>query len=108
MGPPNAEMKVADDQKLGNGEHNGKGSLSNNENVGGCCQGANGVSCCQSASFELNKDIDNKSAEADKRQGSNCSCSWPLLQKRDILTATAILGALAAVAVAYRFYRRST
>ncbi|KAL9323266.1 hypothetical protein ACSQ67_008123 [Phaseolus vulgaris] len=102
MGPPVAEVKVADDHKLANGDYN-------NENVGGCCQGVNGVSCCRSPSFEQNKqDIHNKSAEASKRQGSNISCSWPSLQKRDILTASAILGALAAVAVAYRFYRRSS
>ncbi|BAU00956.1 hypothetical protein VIGAN_11010000 [Vigna angularis var. angularis] len=108
MGPTVAEIKVADDRKLANGDDNGKASLSNNENVGGCCQGANGVSCCQSASFEQNKDNDNKTGEAYKRQRSNISCSWPLLQKRDILTATGILGALAAVAIAYRFYRRSS
>ncbi|CAJ1946619.1 unnamed protein product [Sphenostylis stenocarpa] len=108
MGPPVAGMKVADDHKLANGDDNGKANLSNNENVAGCCQGVNGVSCCRSASFGQNKDIDNKSAEAYKKQGSNINWCWPLLQKRDILTASGILGALAAVAVAYRFCRRSS
>ena len=67
MGPGVAEVKVADEQKLGNGDDNGKGSLSNKENVGGCCQGSNGVSCCRSTSFEQNKENDNKSAGAYKR-----------------------------------------
>ncbi|TKY50473.1 Altered inheritance of mitochondria protein 32 [Spatholobus suberectus] len=106
MGPPVAKIKGADNQKLANGDDNGKVNLSNNENVAGCCQGVNGVSCCRSASFEQNKGID-KTAEAYKKQGSNISWCWPVLQKRDILTAGGILGALAAVALAYRFYRRS-
>ncbi|KAH1075740.1 hypothetical protein AAZX31_19G003600 [Glycine max] len=103
MGPPGAEIKVADDHKLANGVYNNKANLSNNENVTGCCQGVNGVSCCRTASF------DDKTAEAYKKQGSN-NISWclPVLKKRDILTAGGILGALAAVAVAFRFYRRAS
>jgi len=109
MGQPVAELKAADEQnKLANGndtkKNNGaveSNSLNNNENMVGCCQGVNGVSCCQTASFEQNK------VETDKKQGSKVCGSWPKLQKRDILTATGIIGALAAVAIGYRFYRRS-
>lgn len=115
MGPPVAELKGADDhQKLADGGDTRKvkkndvesNNLSNNENVAGCCQGVNGVSCCRSESFEQNKGID-KTAEAHKKQGSQTSWSWPVLLERHILTSAGILGALAAVAVAYRFYRRS-
>lgn len=88
MGPPVAEIKGADGQKLASGDYN--------ENAAGCCQGVNGVSCCRNASFEENKGI-------EKTQGSN----WPVLQKRPILSAGGILGALAAVTVAHRFFRRS-
>lgn len=109
MGQPVAELKGEDDQnKLANGNDTKKNnvavesnSLNNNENVVGCCQGVNGVSCCQTASFEQNK------VETDKKQGSKVCGSWPILQKRDILAATGIVGALAAVAIGYRFYRRS-
>lgn len=115
MGAPLDELKVANGQKLANGDDTHKikknvelesNNLSNNENVVGCCQGVNGVSCCRSASFEQNKVVD-ETAEANKKQGCQVCLSWPLLQKRDILTATGILGALAVAAVGYRFYRRS-
>ncbi|XP_020227034.1 uncharacterized protein LOC109808441 [Cajanus cajan] len=100
MGQPVAEIKGVDDYKLANGDDNSKANPSNNENVAGCCQGVNGISCCRSEGID-------KTAEAYKKQGSNTSWYWPILQKRDILTAGGILGALAAVAVAYRVYKRS-
>ncbi|CAL5186275.1 unnamed protein product [Lathyrus oleraceus] len=115
MGPPLDELKGANDQKLANGDDTHKSkknvelesnNLSNNENVAGCCQGVNGVSCCRSASFEQNKVVD-ETVEANKKQGCQVCWSWRVLQQRDILTATGILGALAVVAVGYRFYRRS-
>jgi hypothetical protein len=61
MGPPIAEVKGENDQKLGNGKN--INVESNNENVVGCCQGVDGVSCCKSQSFEQNKVID----ETDKK-----------------------------------------
>ncbi|KAL2335741.1 hypothetical protein Fmac_016954 [Flemingia macrophylla] len=100
MGSPVAEIKGADNHKLANGDDNSRSNLNNNENVAGCCQGVNGVSCCRSEGFD-------KTVEAYEKQGSNKSWYWPILQKGDILTASGILGALAAVAVAYRFYKRS-
>lgn len=114
MGPPVAEVKGADDQKLANGDDAGNAkknqvesvNLSNNENVAACCQGVNGASCCMSASLEQTKGIE-ETTEAHKKQCSKISWNWPVLQERQILTAAGVLGALAAVAVAYRFYRRS-
>ncbi|WJX65248.1 hypothetical protein P8452_49929 [Trifolium repens] len=114
MGAPIAELKGANDQKLANGDDTHKikkknvesNNLSNNDNVVGCCQGVNGVSCCRTESFEQNKVVD-ETAVTHKNQGSNVCWSWPVLQQRDILTATGILGVLAAVAVGYKFYRKS-
>ncbi|XP_061357526.1 altered inheritance of mitochondria protein 32-like [Gastrolobium bilobum] len=114
MGPPIAGVNGTDDKKLANGNDTGKAkkndvesnNLSNNENVVGCCQGVNGVSCCRSTSFEQNKEI-GETTEAHKKQGSKISWNWPVLQEREILTTAGILGALAAVAVGYGFYRRS-
>ncbi|KAK7293437.1 hypothetical protein RJT34_16302 [Clitoria ternatea] len=107
MGPSVVDGKGADDQKLANGKDTSKGKknhvesdkLSSNETVG-CCQGVNGVSCCRTASAEQNEEI-------PKQQGSKISCSWSVLQQRDILTAVGVLGAVAVVAVAYKLYRRS-
>ncbi|KAK7339591.1 hypothetical protein VNO77_20269 [Canavalia gladiata] len=115
MGPSIAEVKGANDQKLANanGEDSSKGkenhvesdNLSSKENVAGCCQGVNGVSCCRSANLEQNNGI--AETEARKKQGSKISCNWPVLQQRDILTAVGVLGAAAVVAVAYKLYRRA-
>lgn len=115
MGLPTVEHKGEDDQKkLANGGDTHKikkknvesNNLSNNENVVGCCQGVNGVSCCRTTTFEQNKEIEETTKE-HKKQGSKVSWSWPVLQQRDILTATGILGVLAAIAVGYKFCKRS-
>ncbi|TKY63202.1 Altered inheritance of mitochondria protein 32 [Spatholobus suberectus] len=114
MGPSVAEVKGADDQKVANGEDTSKGknnqvesdNLSSKENVAGCCQGVNGVSCCRSASLEQTNGIE-ETPEAHKKQGSKVSCNWPALQQRDIFTAVGVLGAVAVIAVAYKLYRRA-
>lgn len=112
MGP--AEVKGADDQKATNGEdtsnaknnHIESDNLSSKENVGGCCQGINGVSCCRSASVEQTNSVE-ETPEAQKKKGNKICSYWPELQQRDILTAVGVVGAVAVVAVAYKHYRRS-
>ncbi|XP_020207129.1 altered inheritance of mitochondria protein 32 [Cajanus cajan] len=101
MGPSVAEVKGADDQKVANGE-----DTASKENVGGCCQGVNGVSCCRSASVEKNNEIE-ETPEAHKKQGRKICSNWPVLQQRDILAAVGVVGAVAVVAVAYKLYRRA-
>ena len=101
MGPSVKESEKADDQK-----HLGSNNLSNIENVTGCCQGVNSVSCCRNASFEKNNGV-KETAETHKKYGCK-SWSWfEKLDNRDILTGVAVVGAVAATAVAYKFYRRS-
>nr|XP_025700665.1 uncharacterized protein LOC112801929 isoform X2 [Arachis hypogaea] len=104
MGPATqvANGGDTDTVKQNNVESN---NLSSNVNVGGCCQGVNGVSCCQTANFEQNKGIE-ETTGAHKKQGSETCLKWPALQQHNIITAAGVLGALAAIAVAYRFYRR--
>ncbi|KAK7395793.1 hypothetical protein VNO78_16363 [Psophocarpus tetragonolobus] len=114
MGPAVAEEKGADDQKVANREDISEGksnhvesdNLSSKENLGGCCQGVNGVSCCRSASVEQNNEIE-ETPEAIKKKGSKVCCNWPVLQQRDILTAVGMIGAVAVVVVAYKLYRRA-
>ncbi|CAJ1793086.1 unnamed protein product [Sphenostylis stenocarpa] len=113
MGQSVAIDKGADDQKVANGEDASKDknnqieseNLRSEENVG-CCQGANGVSCCRSESVERNNGIEEKPEEYTKK-GSKVCCNWPVLQQRDILTAVGVVGAVAVVAVAYKLYRRA-
>ncbi|KEH22139.1 putative thioredoxin-like ferredoxin [Medicago truncatula] len=109
MGPSVPEVKGANDQKLANGnlangEHANKiekniesNSLSREENVTGCCQGVNGVSCCS---------FPNPAKRDEIKEGKSCKIR-SLLKERDVLTAVGVLGAGAAVAVAYKLYRRS-
>ncbi|KAL3378908.1 hypothetical protein AABB24_004699 [Solanum stoloniferum] len=63
-----------------------------------CCQGAAGVSCCRDASAEQK--------ENEKGQGtvSNWFGKW---EQREILAAVGVVGAVAVVAVAYGFYKKS-
>ncbi|KAK4282331.1 hypothetical protein QN277_013722 [Acacia crassicarpa] len=103
MGPSVEEVKGTDDQKVPNGELTDKGK---NENVGGCCQGANGVSCCMTANFEKNKGI-GETTEAHKKQGHQSSWSGPLFEERNVRIAVGVFGILAAATVAYKIYRRS-
>ncbi|KAK8485568.1 hypothetical protein V6N11_057153 [Hibiscus sabdariffa] len=76
------------------------------ENVGGCCQGANGFSCCMTASSEVSetKKIDETEVRGKKGLYGSWVKSW---EQRDVLTAAAVVGAVATVALAYSYYRRS-
>ncbi|GMI86888.1 hypothetical protein like AT5G40510 [Hibiscus trionum] len=76
------------------------------ENVGGCCQGANGFSCCMTASSEVSETKKIEEAEVRGKRGllGLWVKSW---EQRDVVTAAAVVGAVATVAVAYSYYRRS-
>lgn len=92
----------------------------------GCCQGANGISCCQDGSLE--EKPDSKETAASCFQGANgISCcngqslegnqgkkglqkltSWlGKWEQHEVLTAAGVIGAVATVAVAYSLYKRS-
>ncbi|KAL3344689.1 hypothetical protein AABB24_023903 [Solanum stoloniferum] len=64
----------------------------------GCCQGAAGFSCCRDANAE--------GKEVEKGQGRLPSCfrKW---DKPEVYTAIGVVGAVAVVAVAYGFYKKS-
>ncbi|XVF60221.1 hypothetical protein PTKIN_Ptkin08bG0027400 [Pterospermum kingtungense] len=78
-------------------------------NVGGCCQVANGFSCCMTARSEASET--KKSEETIEASGKTLTgrlTSWvESWEQRDVLTAAAVVGAVATVAVAYSYYRRS-
>ncbi|KAM1323546.1 hypothetical protein ACFX2H_044508 [Malus domestica] len=124
MGASSDEAEKINDQKLSNGgeskkieekpQENGN-QIQNNENFSGCCQDANsnGFTCCKEVSLEQND-----GSEENKVKETRESCAkkdalgklsslignW---EQSDVLAATAVVGAVATVAVAYRFYRRS-
>ncbi|KAF5175996.1 Sucrase/ferredoxin-like family protein [Thalictrum thalictroides] len=78
---------------------------------GGCCQGTNGFSCCRDDKVDLDSNV----AENQPRKGSNVCArgvgkvsAWiGKLEQPEVLTAVAVVGAVATVAVAYSIYRRS-
>jgi len=105
MGPSTAEVNGVDDQKLANGVDTNKGKENGiksddliSKDVGGCCQGVNGVSCCR---------IEQSNGVEATTEKSKISRNRPVLKERDILIGVGVLGAVAAVAVAYKIYRRS-
>lgn len=63
-----------------------------------CCQGAAGVSCCRDASTEQ------KENKKGLGRVSNWFGKW---EQREVLTAVGVVGAVAVVAVAYGFYKKS-
>ncbi|KAJ4827570.1 hypothetical protein Tsubulata_004791 [Turnera subulata] len=73
------------------------------DNMTGCCQGTNGFSCCREESSEPKEETEQK-----KNAGlGKLSCWIQSLDQSDVLAAAAVVGAVATIAVAYSFYKRS-
>ncbi|KAL1553359.1 altered inheritance of mitochondria protein 32-like [Salvia divinorum] len=68
------------------------------KNVGGCCQGANGFSCC------MNEVVERKTDNKEAQGLSAWTGKW---EQRHVLTTVAVVGAVATIAVAYGVYRRA-
>lgn len=122
MGASPEEGKKAGEQNLPNGEDTKKskveiqenGDQSKVETTAGCCQGSNGFTCCRDETSGSGKNIiiEENSKEASEDQvpkKASKSCCWAgKWEQSEILAAVAIVGAVATVAVAYSFYRRSS
>ncbi|GAB2283719.1 hypothetical protein Dimus_018215 [Dionaea muscipula] len=88
------------------------GSQEITENVSSCCQGANGVSCCSGGTLATNGDVEDvKSKVTLEGKGKKACVSLPAWMGKwdqsDVLMSAAVIGAVATVAVAYSFYKRS-
>ncbi|GAA0160067.1 hypothetical protein LIER_16705 [Lithospermum erythrorhizon] len=68
------------------------------ESVGSCCQGVNGFQCCRDGGFEEEK------PEKGLRGMFGWTGKW---EQREVLAAVSVVGAVAVVAVAYGFYKKS-
>ncbi|XP_050103762.1 TMV resistance protein N-like isoform X2 [Malus sylvestris] len=116
---PNGEenKKIEDKpQENGNQIHQEKGNhIENNENFSGYCQGANseGFTYCKKVSLEEDGGSEDKkpkeTTESCVRKDalqklSSLIGNW---EQSDVLAAAVVVGAVATVAVAYSFYRRS-
>ncbi|KAH0923806.1 hypothetical protein HID58_023824 [Brassica napus] len=90
--PEGEEAVKEDEHKIPNG--NGV-QVEKKGFTGGCCQGANGVSCCQE-----------QTPEPVKKEGS--VKNWfRSIEKEELLLGAAAVGAVATIAVAYSIYRKS-
>ncbi|XWS32726.1 hypothetical protein CRYUN_Cryun22dG0014700 [Craigia yunnanensis] len=116
MGASTEGGNKTDEQKHPNGKevkknekHEESTAQKTNENVGGCCQGANGFTCCMTASSEVSESKKSEETiEVRGKTGHGKLRSWvDSWVQCDVLTATAVVGAVATVAVAYSYYRRS-
>jgi (2Fe-2S) ferredoxin len=112
MGSPAAkEGEAGEGQKVPNGQAADKSIKQLEESNGqvsnvpafSCCGGANGVTCCSDANPETNGD-----KETAEKQGQEKMSIWARqFEQHEILTAAAVVGAVATVAIAYSIYRRS-
>ncbi|XP_059638532.1 uncharacterized protein LOC132280795 [Cornus florida] len=76
--------------------------LDKKENLASCCQGANGFSCCRDESK------DEVTIEMQGKKGLGGLSTWMgKWEQSEVLTAAALVGAVATVAVVYSLYRRS-
>uniref|UniRef100_A0A5B7AWU2 Uncharacterized protein n=2 Tax=Davidia involucrata TaxID=16924 RepID=A0A5B7AWU2_DAVIN len=110
MGVYTEKAEKEDKKKLPNGKDVKKSkkppqesSIQEKENVTSCCQGANGFSCCKDGSLE-----EETKKVHGKRGLGRLSCWMGKWEQSDVLAAVAVVGAVATVAVAYSFYRRSS
>lgn len=92
-------------------------------NITGCCQGSNLINCCQSSAPEDNVRSDEMDLKATSKsveyvkENTNATCSsnrwrgvskwFETWEREDTFAAFAVMGAVASVAVAYSFYRKS-
>lgn len=97
--PPVEKAEKAVEQALPNGSDLKESVKEEKENTGGCCQGANGVSCCRDESSEAKTERKKSAYKLDI-----FSKKW---EQHEIFTAAALVGAVATVAVAYSLYKRS-
>ncbi|CAN1725732.1 Altered inheritance of mitochondria protein 32 [Linum perenne] len=105
------EVESFPEQKVPNGEvvkevkkQEEKTGEVKKDSVVGCCQeGVNGVSCCREVKSEGNEE-----SKKEISGGGGKVSSWVgSLDQSDVLTGVAVVGAVATIAVAYSFYRRS-
>ncbi|XP_010435980.1 PREDICTED: uncharacterized protein LOC104719713 [Camelina sativa] len=66
--------------------------------TGGCCKGTKGVSCCQE---------ETPKPEPIKKEGRKCTIWFQPLDKEEFYIGAAVVGAIATIAMAYTFFRRS-
>ncbi|KAM1428556.1 hypothetical protein ACFX2I_044866 [Malus domestica] len=111
MGVSSDEAEKIDDPKP---QENGN-QIQKNENFSGCCQGANsnGFTCCNEVSLEQNSGSEEKKLKETRESCARKDALGKLSslignwEQSDVFAAGAVVGAVATVAVAYSFYRRS-
>lgn len=111
MGASAEEVEKVNEQKLPNGKEepesqkheDGNTQVTKKNASGGCCQGANGFSCCRDGSSDVTGEKKHK-----ETKGLGRLSSWlGSFEQRYVLTGTAVIGAVATIAVALCVYRWS-
>lgn len=97
--PIGEETEKEDEHKIPNGNSvvvEAREPVEQKGFTGGCCQGANGVSCCQEQTPEPVKNEE------------SMKLNWlRSIGKEEVLLGAAAVSAVATIAVAYSIYRRS-
>nr|AAM62596.1 sucrose cleavage protein-like [Arabidopsis thaliana] len=97
MGLPGGEAEKVHEQKV---IPNGNGVVKEESKgfTGGCCQGSNGVSCCQD---------ETPKPEPIKKEVRKCTIWFQPLDKEELYIGAAVVGAIATIAMAFTFFKRS-
>ncbi|CAL9248378.1 unnamed protein product [Arabidopsis halleri] len=97
--PEGKEAEKEDEHKIPNGNSvvvEAREPVEQKRFTGGCCQGANGVSCCQ------------EQAPEPVKKEESMKLNWlRSMGKEEVLLGAAAVSAVATIAVAYSIYRRS-
>lgn len=92
-------IRNANDLKVNEQSNQDSSTKEEKENSsGGCCQGANGFSCCRDEKSETEKEVNKENGKRNFLMKK-----W---EKHEVFTVTAVVGAVVTVAVAYNFYKR--
>lgn len=101
--PNGHDLKITEnDLKITEHDQQASNLIQEKENNVGCCQGANGFSCCRdetpTTETEPEKDVNNAVSKFNI-----LTADWT---NYEVFTATAVIGVVVTIAVAYSFYKR--
>ncbi|XP_076885134.1 altered inheritance of mitochondria protein 32-like [Bidens hawaiensis] len=105
--PNGNDLKMIDQVQVEDWDRDQQASrtVEEKENNGGCCQGANGFSCCR-----YERDKTETETETETEKGNKIMTKFDIFtrkwEKHEVFTAAAVVGAVVSVALAYSFFKR--
>ncbi|KAK1438814.1 hypothetical protein QVD17_04625 [Tagetes erecta] len=96
------------DLKITEPDQQASSPIQDKENNGGCCQGANGFSCCRDETPSTETETETQTEP--EKEVNNAISKFNILTAEwtnyEVFTAAAVIGAVITITVAYSFYKR--